>query len=57
LIAQLHAAGLTYQSWLWKAPARHSTRQVGEVLERIKWLYGLDVHKFLGALPDLIVRR
>src|SRR5207253_1429692 len=49
--------GLTHQSWLWAAPARHSTRQISEVLERTNWLYGLDVHKCLGTLPDLIVRR
>lgn len=56
-MVQPHATGLTHQSWLWAAPARHSTRQISEVLERITWLYGLDVHKFLGTLPDLIVRR
>lgn len=27
------------------------------MLERINWLRSLDVHKYLGALPDLIVRR
>ena len=57
MIAQPHATGVTHQSWLWAAPARHSTRQISEVLERINWLRSLDVHKYLGALPDLIVRR
>jgi len=42
---------------LWSAPAKHSTRQISEVLERIELLGGLDVHKYMGALPDLIVRR
>ena len=56
-IAQPHASGQTHQSWLWEAPAKHSTRQIGEVLERIELLRGLDVHKYMGALPDLIVRR
>jgi TnpA family transposase len=27
------------------------------VLERIDWLYGQEVHKSLGQLPDLLVRR
>jgi hypothetical protein len=57
MIAQPHATGVTHQSWLWAAPTRHSTRQISEVLERINWLRSLDVHKYLSALPDLIVRR
>jgi hypothetical protein len=56
-IAQPHPSGQTHQSWLWAVPAKHSTRQISEVLERIALPYGLDVHKFMGALPDLIVRR
>src|ERR1700738_1471952 len=51
------ADGQTQQSWLWAAPARHSTRQISEVLERIELLYGLEVHQHLGDLPDLILRR
>jgi len=39
------------------APARHSTRQISEVLERINWLRSLDVQKYLGAPPDLIIAR
>ena len=31
------------QSWLWAPPAKHSTRQISEVLERIDWLYGQEV--------------
>lgn len=56
-IAEPHSTGQTHQSWLWAAPAKHSTRQISEVLERIELLYGLDVHKFMGKLPELIVRR
>ena len=56
-IAQPHPSGQTHQSWLWAAPAKHSTRQITEVLERIELLYDLKVNKFMGALPDLIVRR
>ncbi|WP_162590511.1 hypothetical protein [Variovorax sp. RA8] len=41
-IAQPHASGQTYQSWLWAASAKHSTRQISEVLERIEVLRGLD---------------
>ncbi|REW35735.1 Tn3 family transposase, partial [Mycobacterium tuberculosis] len=47
----------TQQSWLWAAPAKHSTRQISEVLERIDLLYTLDVHKHLADIPDLILRR
>ena len=56
-VAEPHTPGQTRQSWLWAAPAKHSTRQISEVLDRIELLYGLDVHKFMGTLPDLIVRR
>ena len=56
-IAEPHTTGQTQQSWLWAAPAKHSTRQISEVLERIELLYGLDVQKCLAKLPDLIVRR
>ncbi|WP_035823113.1 Tn3-like element IS1071 family transposase, partial [Cupriavidus metallidurans] len=41
----------------WAAPAKHSTRQISEVLERIDLLYTLDVHKHLADIPDLILRR
>ena len=57
MVAELRPDGQTQQSWLWATPAKHSTRQISEVLERIDLLYGLEVHKHLGNLPDLIVRR
>jgi len=56
-LAQLRPDGQTQQSWLWSAPAKHSTRQISEVFERIEMLYSLDVHKHLDKLPSLIVRR
>ena len=56
-IAELRPDGQTQQSWLWAAPAKHSTRQITEVLERIDLLYALDVHKHLADIPDLILRR
>ena len=56
-IAELRPDGQTQQSWLWAAPAKHSTRQINEVLERIDLLYALDVHKHLANIPDLILRR
>ncbi len=39
------ADGQHYQSWLWSAPAKHSTRHISEVLERIALLtdLGLDI--------------
>src|SRR3546814_14315289 len=51
------SSDLTQQSWLWSAPARHSTKQIGEVFERIELLYALNVHKHLDDLSGLIVRR
>ena len=52
-----HRSGLTRQTWLWQAPARHSTRQIAEVLERIEFLYELGVQQHLGDVPDLALRR
>jgi hypothetical protein len=56
-VSELRPDGQTQQSWLWAAPAKHSTRQISEVLERIDLLYALDVHKHLADIPDLILRR
>ena len=47
--------GQPCQSWLWSAPAKHSTRQIGEVLERIAFLTELRID--LGDLNDVLVRR
>src|SRR5256885_10242751 len=33
-VAELRPDGQTQQSWLWSAPAKHSTRQISEVLGR-----------------------
>ena len=49
--------GQPCQSWLWSAPAKHSTRQIGEVLERIAFLTELGVDRYLGDLNDVLVRR
>jgi TnpA family transposase len=56
-VGKVHSSGQTQQSWLWAAPAKHSTRQIGEVLERIDVLCSLDVHKHMAKLSDLVVRR
>ncbi|MBK5207357.1 MAG: Tn3 family transposase [Polaromonas sp.] len=56
-MSALRPDGQTQQSWLWAAPAKHSTKQIGEVFERIELLYALDVHKHLENLPNLVVRR
>ena len=45
------------QSWLWSAPAKHSTRQITEVLERIAFLTDLGVDRHLEELNDVLVRR
>jgi TnpA family transposase len=56
-LAEFRADGQIQQSWLWEAPAKHSTVQIAQVFERIDLLYSLEVHKHLGDLSDLIVRR
>src|SRR5882672_9122117 len=56
-VTQSHQSGTTVQSWLGEAPAKHSSRQIEEVLERIEWLTALGVDRHLTDLPDLIVRR
>src|SRR5258706_11290735 len=56
-ITQPHDSGATLQSWLWAAPAKHSTRQIEEVLERIEVLYRLGVDRHLIDVPDVILRR
>jgi TnpA family transposase len=56
-LAEFRADGQIQQSWLWETPAKHSTVQIAQVFERIDLLYSLDVHKHLGDLSDLIVRR
>jgi TnpA family transposase len=50
-------SGLTQQSWLWAAPAKHSTRQIDELLERIEVLCELNVQYHLIDVPDDLVRR
>ena len=56
-LAEFRPDGQIQQSWLWEAPAKHSTVQIAHVFERIDLLYSLDVHKHLGIMSDLIVRR
>ena len=50
-------AGLSQQSWLWAAPAKHSRRQIDELLERIEALYDLGVQRHLVDVPDDLLRR
>ena len=54
---QARPDGQHVQNWLWAVPAKHSTRQFTEVLERIEWLVeiGVDRHRF--GLNDVLVRR
>jgi Domain of unknown function (DUF4158) len=50
-------AGLSEQSWLWATPAKHSPRQIEELLERIETPYELGVHRHLVDVPDDLLRR
>ncbi len=56
-LAEIRPDGQTRQTWLWAAPAKHSSRQISEVLERIDDLYAANVHQYLKKFPDLILRR
>jgi hypothetical protein len=54
---ETRADGQTMQNWLWAAPAKHSTRQISEVLERIDLLVELGVDRVLVDLNAALERR
>lgn len=56
-LLRLRDAGASNQSWLWAAPAKHSPRQIDELLERIEKLYELDIQKYFTDVPDDLLRR
>jgi TnpA family transposase len=56
-MVQPHGHSGTMQSWLWAAPAKHSTRQIGGVLERIEVLTTLGVSAHLTTVPDAVLSR
>ena len=56
-LVQPRESSLTTQSWLWAPPTKHSTRQIGELLERIEVLYQLGVQHHLQDHPDDLLRR
>jgi uncharacterized protein DUF4158 len=51
------AAALSLRSWLWAPPARHSSRQIEEMIDRIERLYALRVHERMTDFPDEVLRR
>jgi hypothetical protein len=56
-LTQPRESGTTLQTWLWAAPAKHSARQIEEVLERVELLRTLRVDQHLKDMPDAILRR
>ena len=52
-----HGAGSNLQTWLWAPPAKHSSHQIEEMIERIESLYELRVHERMGDFPDDLLRR
>lgn len=48
---------MTTQTWLWAAPAKHSTRQIEGVLGRLELLYRLGVDRHLLDVPEATLRR
>ncbi len=51
------SSGSSLQAWLWAPPAKHSSRQIEEMVERIECLYALRVHERLSDFPDDLLRR
>ena len=56
-LSTVRSDGQSMQSWLWAAPAKHSTRQITEALERIEALYALDVQRHLRDFSDWTLAR
>jgi Tn3 transposase DDE domain/Domain of unknown function (DUF4158) len=56
-LVRARESSLTTQSWLWEPPAKHSTRQIDELLERIELSYQLGVQHHLRDQPDDLLRR
>jgi hypothetical protein len=56
-LTQPRESGTALQTWLWAAPAKHSSRQIEEVLERVELLRTLRVDQHLKDMPDAILRR
>ncbi len=54
---QVRPDGQHIQNWLWAAPAKHSTRQFAQMLERIEWLVEIGVDRHPIGLNDVLVRR
>jgi DNA ligase D-like protein (predicted 3'-phosphoesterase) len=52
-----HGSGSSLQTWLWAPPAKHSSRQIEEMVARIECLCGLRVHERMGDFPDDLLRR
>jgi hypothetical protein len=47
-----HGAGSSLQTWLWAPPAKHSSRQIEEMIERIEHLYALRVHERIAPAGE-----
>jgi hypothetical protein len=52
-----HGSGSSLQTLLRAPPAKHSSRQIEEMVERIECLYALRVHERTGDFPDDLLRR
>ena len=56
-LLRLHRSGSSVQRWLWAAPAKHSTRQIDEMLSRYELLHSLGVDRHLSGISDVLLRR
>jgi hypothetical protein len=52
-----HGAGVSVQTWLWAPPAKHSSRQIEEMIERIEQLYELRVNERMSDFAEDLLRR
>ncbi len=57
ILTEPHRSGMPTQTWLWAAPAKHSTRQIADVLERIEFLRQLGAAECLTSIPEAVLRR
>ena len=56
-LVEPHDSGASLQTWLWAPPAKHSIRQIEQMIERVERLYSLRVHDHLADFPDDLLRR
>lgn len=58
ILTEQNDGGISIQSWLWAAPIKQSTRQMGELFKKIEYLRNLGIHeRWPLMLNDAAVRQ